>query len=197
MLQSSAGSSKLQLPNIKWLPILCLTQPAILPYPSYWLSQVDFSLCFQQGRGYQVGRESTVELKESVADSFSPTTCPSLPSFIPYFAFQCHPTSTLSSYLRITPLWVLGRLSKYPCRPLQFMFQAISVTESTVASRHFFAKSQQLGIAQSFRGVLPTGRFQVCTRRSSICWETWEIYYSCVLDLCYLKAHLPCFLLRR
>ena len=49
------------------------------------------------------------------------------------------------------------------------MFQAVSVTESTVASRHFFAKSQQPGIAQSFRGVLPTSRFQVCTRRSSIC----------------------------
>ena len=196
MLQSSADSSKLQLPNTKWLPILCLTQLAILPYPSYWLSQMKVSECFILSRGYQVGRESTVAFEESVADSFSPTTCPSLPSSIPYFAFQRHPTSTLSSFLQIAPLWVLGRLSKCLCRLLQFTSQVASVTVSTAASRHFFSKSQQLGIAQSFRGVSPTGRFQVCTRRSSICWETWEIYYSYVLDLCYLKVHLPCFLLR-
>lgn len=123
-------------------------------------------------RGYQAKRVFEVVLVASVADSFGPTICPSLPSFTPYFAFQCRPTSTPSSSLRTTLHSIRGRPSKYPCKPLLLVFQAPFKTEFVVASRHFFSRFQLLGTALSFRGVLPISRFQVCTRRSSICLRT-------------------------
>lgn len=91
--------------------------------------------------------------EESAANSFDPTVCPSLPSFTPYSAFQRHLTSTLSSFLRIALRSALDHLSKYPCRPLRLMSQAVSATRFTAVNHHSFAEFQPLGIPRSFRGV--------------------------------------------